>query len=214
MNLKKLKAAQARFLKQYPLGFQEPEMVALGKKHKMAKMISMAQDGFARNQFKSPREVIATLIRVVSSSSMVSMFEKPKFRDFCKSLSPEEEKRLASAIKSQRYGSQRKGFEAMLEILRSGKLAKWSLMTIVPVYWAPEEEVFVKPTTAKGVIEYFELEGLEYKPAPTWAFYEAFRASILEMKSQVNADLAPSNAAFTGFLMMSMQEMDFNPSQR
>ena len=87
-------------------------------------------------------------------------------------------------------------------------------MTIVPVYWAPDEEVFVKPTTAKGVIEHFELEGLEYKPAPSWEFYETFRASILDMKSKVNTNLAPSNAAFTGFLMMCIQETDFNPSQR
>jgi hypothetical protein len=92
----------------------------------------------------------------------------------------------------------------MLSVLQTGKLAKWSLMTILPVYFNPQQEVFVKPTTAKGVIKYFELESLEYKPMPSWEFYKTFRETILEMRSMVDASLAPNNAAFTGFLMMSM----------
>ena len=37
MNVKKLKQAEKAFFKQYPGGFTHPEMVALGKKHKMEK---------------------------------------------------------------------------------------------------------------------------------------------------------------------------------
>lgn len=36
-------------------------------------------------------------------------------------------------------------------------------------------------------------------------FYEGYRDLILDMKSKVDPSLAPSNAAFSGFLMMSLQ---------
>ena len=71
-------------------------------------------------------------------------------------------------------------------------------------YYRPEVEVFVKPTTAKGIIETYELKSLQYKPAPTWAFYEHYRAVINEMKTMVDPSLSPYNIAFTGFLMRSI----------
>jgi hypothetical protein len=83
-------------------------------------------------------------------------------------------------------------------------MAKWTLMSITPVYFKPEDEVFVKPTTAKGIIKYLELDELDYKPQPSWGFYSLFRDTINELKTRVDPGLSPSNAAFTGFLMMSL----------
>ena len=91
--------------------------------------------------------------------------------------------------------------------MKSAKLAKWSLMTICPTYYRPQYEVFVKPTTAIGIIETFELKHLHYKPTPTWAFYNEYRAVINEMKSKVDASLSPYNVAFTGFLMRSTRSV-------
>lgn len=42
------------------------------------------------------------------------------------------------------------------------------------------------------------------KPAPTWKFYDTFRDIVNEMKLRVDPGLSPGNAAFTGFLMMSL----------
>jgi hypothetical protein len=92
----------------------------------------------------------------------------------------------------------------VLEVLKIGKLAKWSLMTICQSYYHPQSEVFVKPTTAKDVIEYFEISHLHYHPKPTWGFYSEYRAVINDMKSKVDPSLSPYNIAFTGFLMRSM----------
>ena len=95
----------------------------------------------------------------------------------------------------------------MLEILRKGKLAKWPVISVCQAYFRPEVEVFLKPTTVKDIIQTFELENLEYKPAPTWAFYEQYRATINEMKTLVDQSLSRYNIAFSGFLMRSMQGM-------
>ena len=205
MNKKKLKQAERDFLTLYPGGFDDPEMQTIGKRHRVDKMTDLAKASFTKAHFDTPEMVIESMIKIVGRSSMVSMFEKPKFRDFVKALSAAERELLASGFRQFLHGAQKSGFETMLSVLQTGKLARWSLMTILPVYYKPQKEVFVKPTTAKGVIAYFELEGLEYKPQPTWAFYKTFRATILEMRSMVDPSLSPNNAAFTGFLMMSMQ---------
>jgi len=204
MNLKKLKAAEATFLEKHPGGFLSEEMQALGKKHRMAQMISFSQDAFKKSAFRRHQVVVEDMVRAVSRASMVSMFEKPKFRDFVHGLSPAEISQLSNGLKNFLHANQQKGFEQMVEILLPEKLAKWSLLTIIPNYVHPDAEVFVKPTTAKGVIEHFELQGLQYKPRPSWEFYEEYRQQILAMRARVDDCIAPNNAAFCGFLMMSL----------
>lgn len=93
----------------------------------------------------------------------------------------------------------------ILDLLKSEKLAKWSLMTVCQTYFYPQMDVFIKPTTVKGVIEYFELKSLHYKLTPSWAFYEAYRSAFLEMKSKVHPSLSPANPAFSGFLWMTVR---------
>lgn len=205
MNLKKLKQAEEAFFNRYPGGFENPEMMEIGKKHKMDKMIAFAQEGFVRRNFKLPDLIVDNMIKVVSRSSMVSLFEKPKFRDYANSLPPKSKQLLASGLEEILHGKEQQGFEALVDVLKNGKLAKWSLMTICQTYFRPEFDVFIKPTTAKGVIEYFELKNLQYKPTPSWSFYDGYRSVINEMKSKVDSSLSPSNAAFSGFLMVSME---------
>jgi len=204
MNLEKLKQAEGLFLSKYPSGFLHPDLQAIGKKHKMDKMVELAQQTLKKTHFKDPLTAAEAMSKVISRSSMVSLFEKPKFRDIIPTLEPASLKQLTGGMKQFLYGNQQKGFDDMLNVLAPVKLAKWSLMTIIPNYVHPEDEVFLKPTTVKGVIKAFELNGLEYRPLPSWDFYQRYRDTILEMKTQVDETLSPSNAAFCGFLMMSM----------
>ena len=204
MNLKRLKQAEAEFLARYPGGFNHPDMITIGKKHNVGKMTEQAKELLSKKAFQKTGPVLASLIKVVSRSSMVSMFEKPKFRDYVNGLDRDEREALAMGFQLLLHGKQQRGFEIVIDILARGKLAKWSLITICPNYMKPLDEVFVKPTTAKNVIKYLELENLDYKPRPSWAFYEEFRRQILAMKEKVDPSISPSNAAFTGFLMMSL----------
>jgi hypothetical protein len=208
MNLDTLKRAEEIFLNRYPGGFSHPEMQAIGKKHNMERMISLSQEVFAKKNFGDPPEIIESMIKIVSRSSMVSVFEKPKFRDFARGLEPKQKNALAAGLKDQLHGDSEKGFEKILNIMLSGRMAKWSLISICPVYFRPQQEVFVKPTTAKKAILHFEMANLLYRPQPSWAFYEEFRHAINEMKTKVDPSLSPSSAAFTGFLMMSMTAME------
>jgi hypothetical protein len=204
MNFEKLKQAEEAFLYRYPGGFDNPEITAIRhKKHNVDKMIVFAQESFAKRNFKFPDQIVQNMIKVISRSSVISMFEKPRFRDLAESLSPTPRKRLSDALEELLHGNEQIGFEAILEMLKRGKLARWSLMTVCQTYFHPHRDVLVKPATVKGIIEYFELKNLQYKPTPTWAFYQDYRSSIHEMKSNVDSSLSPSNAAFSWFLLLS-----------
>lgn len=204
MNIDKLKKAEQKFLSLYPDGFFDPTMQEIAKKHKMDQRTKQAQDFFKKSAFGDVNTICENMVKIISQSSLISIFEKPKFRDVVRSMGPSEEKALAQSLKLMLHGDQQKGFEQIVEILGQYKLAKWSLVTVIPNYYKPDEEVFVKPTTTKGIISTFELDGVVYNPKPTWDFYKKYRSQILEMKSQVDETLAINNAAFCGFLMMSM----------
>ena len=204
MNVDLLLASEAEFLSQYPGGFESEEMKTIGKKHRLDKMTDLVKEVFAKEKFMFPEQIVEDMTKVISKSSLVSLFEKPKFRDYARSLAPERKALLAQGLYEQLYGNKGLGFNMMLDVLIDGKLAKWSLMTIIPVYFDLQGEIFVKPTTTKNVIRVFGLEDVVYKPRPTYEFYVAYKAHILEMKSMVSPLCGPNNPAFTGFLMMVM----------
>jgi hypothetical protein len=206
MNLSRLKQAEQAFLRRYPGGFDNPELVSTRvRKHKPDQMIALAQESFSKGNFERPELIIQNMVKLISRSSIISVFEKPRFRDFAHALTPDEREFLSSGLKELLHGEEQTGFEMMLDLLKSQKLAKWSLMTVCQTYFHPQRDVFVKPTTVKGVIEYFELQDLEYKPTPSWAFYETYRSAFYEMKSKVDKSLSPTNAAFSGFLWMTIR---------
>ena len=203
MNLARLRQAERAFLQRYPGGFDNPEIVATRvRKHKPDQMIALAQESFSKGNFKHPDLIVQNMIKVISRSSIISVFEKPAFRDFASALSPDERDFLSSGLQELLHGDEQTGFEMILDLLKSRRLAKWTLMTVCQTYFHPQRDVFIKPTTVKGVIQYFELENLHYLPAPSWGFYDGYRTAFHEMKSRVALSLSPTNPAFSGFLWM------------
>ncbi|WP_371379158.1 hypothetical protein [Sporomusa aerivorans] len=205
MNQAKLKKAEEIFIRRFPGGFSHPQLLGLAKKHKVEKMKQMAQGSFGVEQFESVGSIIDSMGKIVSQSSLISLFEKPKFRDLLKALSDSEKQHLTHGLKEFLHGNQAFGFELMTGLLQEYRLAKWPLLTVHAIYYRPGVEVFIKPTTAKRIIEYFELTGLQYHSQPTFEFYRAFREQIMQMKQAVHPSLQVDNAAFCGFLMMTLE---------
>ncbi|MDX2463816.1 MAG: hypothetical protein QNK31_04835 [Porticoccus sp.] len=205
LDIQKLHQAQVDFLAQYPGGFSNPVMVEIGKKHKMDKMVGLAKEYFSKEACSNILATADNMVKVISRSSMVSKFEKPKFKGFVQRLNNDEKAFLVNALKEMLHGKQQAGFEAMVSILATEKLAKWSVISIVPAYYKPTKEVFVKPTTAKGILKHFNIENPVYNPLPSWDFYKKYRKLINDGKKEVDPSLSPSNAAFSGFLMMVLK---------
>lgn len=207
LDKKKLRQAQGDFLLQYPGGFNDPELQPIIKKHRGPQMTTLAQECFTQQACSNVHVTADNMVKVISCSSMVSMFEKPKFRDFVKRLNEDEKAYMVSALSqflhSKSESKQRAGFDALTGFLATEKLNKWSLVTIIPAYYSPAKEVFIKPTTAKNILRHFDISDPVYKPAPSWDFYKKYRVLINEAKTNVDKSLSPSNAAFCGFLMMT-----------
>jgi len=205
MNIKKLKQAEAGFLAQYPGGFNDPGLAHIRKKHPVDKLTAFAQENLAKVHFNRPEHIAQTLVKIISRSSMVSMFEKPKFRDFVKSLNSHEREHLVFAFEKRLHGRAKKtGFEEIVGLLSHHKVAKWPLVSAVPYYFAPTREAFVKPNTAKGIIQYLEVQDLHYRPQPDWNFYRGYLKLLDQVKREVHPSLSPSYAALSGFLMVSI----------
>jgi len=203
MNYEKLRIAEAHFLQSYPGGFADPALVEVGKRHRMDRMTEFSREVFAKSAFDKPNAFLENLVKLVSRSSMVSMFEKPKFRDAVADMNSMEREEFVAALRRMFHGGQATGFRDVVEILSRRKIAKWSIITIGLVYYRPQKEVFVKPTTAKNIVNKLELD-LEYRPKPGWEFYRGYREAILDIKQRVDPSLATNNAALTGFLMMTL----------
>jgi len=199
-----LKAAEREFFAMYPGGFSDPEMEEIKKKHRIKKMHDQTCEYFGKSQFSDIEETTENIVRIVTRSSLVSVFEKTKFRDFARALSLDDKRDLTQGLKQMLHGNKEKGFEEMTSLLSKGKLAKWPIVSVIPYYFKPQEEVLIKPTTVKGIIKTFELEGLKYHPYPTYEFYMAYKERLKEMQKVVDKSLSEDNAAFSGFLMMMM----------
>lgn len=206
MNSQTLRVAESKFMMMYPGGFDNPEMVEIGKKHRIDKLAAQVQEEFVKKNFKDIEEMSEKIIKLVSRSSMVSLFEKPKFRDHIRSLTLDEKSAFVGAVKELIYGNEEQGFDELVTLLKPYKLAKWTYISVFLAYYRPNYDVFMKPTTVKNIVKNFELEGLIYSPTPSYDFYKRYRDEINEMKTKVDPSLSPNNPAFSGFLMMVMDK--------
>jgi hypothetical protein len=204
MNLEKLREVEANFLQVYPGGFADPAMQAIRSKHNVNKLVEFATENLTQANCNRPEFIATTLLKIISRSSMVSRFEKPPFRTFLESLTSEDKKALAYAVEQRLFGRKRQGFEALVEMHQRFKIAKWAIISAVPFYVSARREVFIKPTTAKGILTLLEVDDLHYNATPSWAFYKGYQGLITEIKKHISPSLAPNNAALTGFLMMSL----------
>jgi hypothetical protein len=205
MNKIKLKEAEEKFNMRYPGGFDHPEMLAMAKKHKIDKMHDLALESFAPDEFEDTDKIVEAIGNIVKKSSLVSVFEKVRFRDLLPALNENEKERLSQGLREFLHGDQKLGFELMTGLLEEYKMAKWPIITVCPYYFRPDTEVLIKPTTVKGTIEYFEMEGIKYSPRPTFEFYRDYRDQINKMKKVLGVSPHSDNGAFCGFLMMSLE---------
>ncbi|GAA3573429.1 hypothetical protein GCM10022265_23170 [Marinobacter xestospongiae] len=152
-----------------------------------------------------PQVVAEHMAKIVTQSSLVSRFEKPAFKRLIENMTWSDREQYAFSLFDMLHGDQERGFDTMVSLLKPHKLAKWPVITVIPYYFAPNREVFVKPTTIKKIIAQYELNDLVYRPLPDYGFYMGLKGHIDRMKSQVDPSLVGDNAAFTWFLSRSVQ---------
>ena len=206
MNLEKLKDVETEFLLQYPKGFEDAVFFPTMKKFDPSKLEAFTKENLKKENFSNPNLLVDSFFQIIQKSVLVSLFDKLKFRDMKDSLTSYEKDMLSIEIYELLHGNQKNGFEGLVEFLSQYNLAKWTIISVILYYNNRQKEYFIKPTTTKNVIKYFEIKDLVYKPTPSFEFYDSYKKVLNEMKKNVDKSLHPDNAAFTGFLRIGMED--------
>lgn len=203
MNIEKLKILESNFLSRYPDGFKSQKFKKTSKKHNVEKHTTYINEVLTEECLKKGARVFKEVIKVVTSSSLVSVFEKMRFRDMAAEMTISEKNRFVDGVSELLYGHEKSGFYMLYTILKEHRLAKWPIISVYRAYANPKKDVFMKPTVVKKVIAHLELD-MKYVSDPSYTLYRKYRTAINKMKKEVALSLRPNNLAFTGFLMMEI----------
>ena len=206
MNIKKLKDIEEEFLFHYPNGFEDAKFFPTMKKFDPSKLEAFTKENLKKDNFSNPNFVVDAFFKIIQKSVLVSLFDKLKFRDMLENLTSYEKDMLSIELYELLHGNQKNGFDGIVEFLSQYNLAKWTIISVILYYNDRQKEYFIKPTTTKNVIKYFEIKDLVYKPTPSFEFYDSYKKVLNEMKKNVDKSLHPDNAAFTGFLRIAMED--------
>ena len=208
MNIEKLKEYEAEFLEQYPNGFDDRNFSSIMKTYNPIKLEEFAKDALKKENFQNPSLVVDGFFKVVQKSVFVSVFDKLKLKDMIATLNSYEKDMLSIEIYKLLYGNKRKGFEGLVEFLTEYKLAKWTIISVVPYCINRHQDYFIKPTTTKNIIKTFELEDCIYKTKPSFEFYDKYTKALDIMKSSIDKSLSPDNVGFTAFLKVAIESYE------
>lgn len=171
--MNKMKILEERFFFMYPEGFDSEEMKVIEKKHKLDKLSKMAHDMFSVEAFHS-QDIVENFKKIVNASTLVSRFEKPGFKSFIDGITDNERILLKDALFDYLHGDEEEGFEKMVQIMLPYKTAKWPILTILKAYYHLDDDIFIKPTTVKMILKYFD-SNLKYTSKPNYQFYNEYR---------------------------------------
>lgn len=159
---------------------------------------------FSKEKFIIPNQICQSFSDIVSRSSLISYFDKPKVKKMISTMSSEQKDIMCIAFYELLFGDKKEGFESLVEVLSYYKLTNWSLVTLIPYYYYRESEFFIKPSTTKNILKYFEINHLVYKPRPSYEFYKAY-TKLLQLLKKISKLDIDDNAVFTGFFMLSLK---------
>ena len=168
-------------------------------------MEELAQEIFDPVALERELESMDKIVKFITKSSLVSVFEKVKFKNLINESDELFKRDLVDSIREMLHEDEESGFNRVVNLLAPYKMAKWPIITVILTYYRPKENVFVKPTTVKRIIQEFELQGVNYTPKVNYPFYRDYRTIFIEMTKQVDERLSISNGYFSGFLMMTFE---------
>ena len=65
----------------FPAGFEDEGLSEVKKRHNLTKMNQLALEVFREENFYVADHFLNSLVKVISGSPILPLFEKPKFRD-------------------------------------------------------------------------------------------------------------------------------------
>lgn len=210
MNIEKLRDIEAEFFEIYPKGFEDEKLLKMVKKFNPQKLEEFAKTSFQKENFSDVNFIVDAFFKTIQKCVMVSLFDKLKLRDMIKDMSSFEKDMLSIELQELVHGDFEVGFEGLIDFLSEKKMAKWTVVSTLPYALNRQSEYFIKPTTTKMILKYFDID-LVYKPTPTYEFYKEYKKVLDEIRANtINENVKFDNAAFTGFLKMGIEICDID----
>lgn len=208
MNLEKLKDCEERFFEYYKDGFEDEKLAKTVKLFNTIKFQTLVKNSFALENFSNIEYISQSFFEILLKSPLISFYERDLIKNALKNFTNYEKDMLSIYLKDLLYEdleeSIKDSFDELVELLASKNLAKWHILTLIPYYFAPNKNYFLKPSTTRNIVKYFELENIKYKPRPSFEFYKDYTKNLQKMKNIVNPILRDDNGRFTGFLRLAM----------
>lgn len=180
------------FLQIFPLGLNDDHFTQLAKKHKSSDKILEMVKQIDLKQFDSDsptviRQNIATITKLVTKSTMISTFEKLAFKNYMQNASYHA--LFLKSLKELIMHNNEDQFNDFVDVLSLQKneynanIAKWPIISFFLLYFNPNQEVLVKPTTIKKLAHFLNYE-IDYKPLPNFHTYALIRDMVMAYKRQ------------------------------
>ena len=179
--------ARTRFLKYFPLGFEDREYARHERDYKIrAKTLIDTTLPLADARAGSPSG--ATVLKAFQATNLLSPFEKVKLKD---ALAGPHAGRFLESAAAFAEGDIAGGLSGMAAVLRPHESARWTVVTYLPYFWFPETHMFLKPEVT---IDYATRVGHRfahvYESDLTPSVYECLLDLVASTRREI-ADLAP-----------------------
>src|SRR5574344_430366 len=208
MNIEKLKECEERFFEYYKDGFEDEKLAKTVKLFNTQKFHTLTKNSFALENFSNIEQIAQDFFTILLKSPLISFYEGDLLKNALKNLTSYEKDMLSIYLKDILYAknedNKKDSFDELVELLASKNLAKWHIITLIPYYFSPNKNYFLKPSTTRNIIKYFELKDIKYNSKPSFEFYKNYTNNLLKMKNSVNPKLIDDNGRFTGFLRLAM----------
>lgn len=178
------------FLNFFPEGLEDEEFINLSKKHKVNnKIFKTIEDidieDFLEEYPPTVKKNIQLITKLVTSCSMVSVFEKMAFKNYI------ADKRLHETFLQSLYellnNCNEDTFMEFARVLglrkheKNCNIAKWPIITFFLMFFNPDQEVFIKPTTIKKVAKLLEYD-IKYEATLNYQTYSLVRDMVTDYK--------------------------------
>ncbi|WP_440027496.1 hypothetical protein [Chromobacterium amazonense] len=187
-------AIDADFLVRFPGGFQDPDWIALARKHKSyAKAEALCQRELTRGKLDAALEsgkladATQACRQIISLATTVSTFEKIAFRNFMDNRDLNQP--FIQALRDVLHDFGPASFETYVDTLAMARTdpkanaAKWPIVSCFLACFDPQRHVCIKPTTVKKVAARLGVD-IHYQSRPNYECYEAVRRMVLDFRSR------------------------------
>lgn len=174
--------AIARFLRVFPGGFRDAAYLAKERDYKVAASEFLRHELPVEAALDADASACAIVARAYGKTNLLSLFEQSRVREVLKGPDGPAFVRAAAALATGDHAA----LDTMAKALKPSGAATWPVLTYLPFLWAPNQQMFLKPTVT---VEFAERIGHRFARDYGSEDRAIVYASLLDMTAKTTAAL-------------------------